>query len=333
MCLFLNPLNIKELAQKKIKNKEMDEFYVATLCAVSMLVLCVTFYVKLFQNPGNKRPRSPPGPLGLPVVGYWPFLTDSMLHDFELLERKYGRIYKLQIGLKRHTIISSHSLAKEVLSEHDAVFANRVTPISLFVGTSGGSDVAWSPLNHEWRTMRRIFAQELAGSRSLDGSHHRRREEVRKLIKRLRDDMIGKPTPVHEVCFAAVISALSSMCWGATVAGELGERVAAETSVAVANFMDMLGKPNVSDYFPFLAWLDIQRVKRGTESRTESLHRILDAVIAEHKKKLVGDDEIKKEKGDFVQILQEISENEDGAGTLGINQKQLKGILMVTFFN
>lgn len=149
-------------------------------------------------------------------------------------------------------------------------------------------------------------------------------------MKRLRDDMVGKPTPVHEVCFAAVIGSLSSMCWGATVAGESGERVAAETMVAVANVMDMLGKPNVSDYFPFISWLDIQGIKRKTEIHTESLNRILDAVIAEYKNKSAGDVEIKKGKGDFVQILHEISEGEDAAGTLRIDQAHLKGMLADT---
>lgn len=44
----------------------------------------------LWKKPGNY----PPGPIGLPVVGYLPFLTDKPHEKLEKLRKKYGNIYR-----------------------------------------------------------------------------------------------------------------------------------------------------------------------------------------------------------------------------------------------
>ncbi|KAH6788319.1 hypothetical protein C2S51_003325 [Perilla frutescens var. frutescens] len=303
----------------------MDQFYVATL-SVSMLVISVIIYMKLILKTGGHRRPSPPGPRGLPVVGYLPFLGDNLLHDFKDLEQKYGPIFKLHLGHKLYTVISSPPLVKEVVRDHDAVFANRDTPVAVTVATFGGNDIAWSPHNSEWRAMRKIFVQEMMSSRSFDESYHLRREEIRKVIKHIYDGMIGKATEMGDLCFPAELNVLINMSWGGTVAGELGERVAAEVRAVVAKIADLVGKPNVSDYYPFLAWLDVQGIKRQMENYVESLDKILDVVIAEHTNELAGA-QVKRERRDYLQILLELNDEGD-RGTSKITRKQLKAILM-----
>ncbi|KAH6795262.1 hypothetical protein C2S52_005739 [Perilla frutescens var. hirtella] len=253
----------------------MDQFYVATL-SVSMLVISVIFYMKLILKTGGHRRPSPPGPRGLPVVGYLSFLGDNLLHDFKDLEQKYGPIFKLHLGHKLYTVISSPPLVKEVVRDHDAVFANRDTPVAV--------------------------------------------------IKHIYDGMIGKATVMGDLCFPAELNVLINMSWGGTVAGELGERVAAEVRAVVAKIADLVGKPNVSDYYPFLAWLDVQGIKRQMENYVESLDKILDVVIAEHTNELAGD-QVKRERRDYLQILLELNDEGD-RGTSKITRKQLKAMLM-----
>ncbi|XP_015795446.1 cytochrome P450 2C31-like [Tetranychus urticae] len=47
--------------------------------------------------------RLPPGPWGLPIVGYYPFLKDESYLEFDSLSKKYGPVYSLKLG--QHDVV------------------------------------------------------------------------------------------------------------------------------------------------------------------------------------------------------------------------------------
>ncbi|KAL0409530.1 UNVERIFIED_CONTAM: cytochrome [Sesamum radiatum] len=100
------------------------------------------------------------------------------------------------------------------------------------------------------------------------------------------------------------------MLWGGIVEGEEGRRVGDEFREVVIKLVDLIGKPNIADFFPILAWFDIQGVKKEMEGYVQSLDRIFEDVIVRYRKMLSRG--IKKEgKKDFLQVLLELKEKED----------------------
>ncbi|KAK6161517.1 hypothetical protein DH2020_004898 [Rehmannia glutinosa] len=298
----------------------MDQFYMAILL-VSVLLMSIIWYIKGLQ----KTSPLPPGPRGLPILGYLPFLGNNLLHQFTDLGHKYGPIFKLYLGNKLCVVISSPSLIKEVVRNEDAFFGNRDTPIAGLIATYGGNSIAWSQQNSKWRAMRKIFVQEMMSNKSLEASYNLRRDEIRKTVRHVHTKM-GKPVEIGELSLRTELNVVMNMLWGGIIEGEEGERIGAEFRVLISKLIDLFGKPNISDFYPVLAGLDIQGVKKQMENYMQSMDSIFNGVIAQHKHKLSG--EIKKEgKKDFLQILLELKEKQDSDSEASISDKQIKAIL------
>lgn len=66
----------------------------------------------------NEGRRLPPGPWGLPVVGYLPWLDPQAPHlTLTKLSRKYGPIYGMYLGSVYTVVLSDHKLIRKVLAK------------------------------------------------------------------------------------------------------------------------------------------------------------------------------------------------------------------------
>ncbi|KAL0285465.1 UNVERIFIED_CONTAM: cytochrome [Sesamum angustifolium] len=297
----------------------MDQYYTAI---ISALVICIIWCIKTSLNPARRTPSLPPGPRGLPILGYLPFLGNNLHHQFADLAQRYGPIYKLYLGNKLCVVINSPSLVKEVVRDQDSIFADRDANIAALAATYGGKDISFSPVNSEWRTMRKIFVREVLSNKSLQGSYNLRKQEVRKAISRVYND-VGKPVHFSELSFRTELNVIMNLLWGGILEGEECERVGEEVREVVTKIVDLLGKPNVADFFPVLARFDIQGVKKEIEGYVQSMERIYDDVIA--RCRMLSSGEIKREgKKDFLQVLLELQEKEDPE--MPISLRQIKAI-------
>ncbi|KVH95497.1 cytochrome P450 [Cynara cardunculus var. scolymus] len=113
------------------------------LLAISIITVVVSWY----RSRKHTFPL-PPGPRGLPVVGYLPFLDVNLHHEFTKMAQRYGPIFKLKLGSKTHIVVSSSDLAKVVVREQDDIFANRDPPVTGIAITYGGQRITFlSSLN------------------------------------------------------------------------------------------------------------------------------------------------------------------------------------------
>lgn len=90
------------------------------------------------------------------MLGNLPFLDPELHAHFAELAWTHGPIMKLWLGNKVAIVVSSPSLAKEVLKDHDATFANREVPIVGRVATYGGFDIVSSSYGPQWRLLRKV---------------------------------------------------------------------------------------------------------------------------------------------------------------------------------
>ncbi|TXG70747.1 hypothetical protein EZV62_005682 [Acer yangbiense] len=263
---------------------------------VAATLLAISLYAWLIKKPFTSVPPLPPGPPGLPLLGNLPFLEPDLRCYFAKLSEIYGPIMKLQLGRKLCVVISSPLLAKQVLKDHDAIFANRDPTVAAIAGTYGGIDILWSPSHDpEWRKLRKIFVQEMISKPSLDACYALRRQEVRKMVKEVYAK-VGSSINLGEQMFITIFNMIMSISWGSSLNVEDRSRVGIEFRQVADEFIELWGAPNMSDLFPVLA-------------RTK-------------------DDQARSNR-DFLEILLELKQQGDDKTSLSMNQ--VKALLLDTF--
>ncbi|XP_030948780.1 flavonoid 3'-monooxygenase-like [Quercus lobata] len=307
-------------------SNDKDELSRANLTAL-VSIFAVLFWF-LWAAKKSRKPPLPPGPRGLPLLGYLPFLGTNLHRKFEELAGLYGPIYKVWLGQKLCVVISSPSLVKEVVRDQDRIFANRDPPIAARVATYGGADIAFSSYGPDWKKLRKIFVREMLSNSNLDGSYTLRREEVKKSIRNVYDK-IGTPIDLGLLAFVTAVNAVMNMVWGDSLQGEEGTKIGAEFKRLVGEQMVLMGKPNVSDFFPGLAMFDLQGIERKGKRIVQWIERILDSAIEKRMNSNTGKNEgtgQMEQRKDFLQLLLELRE-QDGAAT-SISMRQVKAMLM-----
>ncbi|TXG70753.1 hypothetical protein EZV62_005688 [Acer yangbiense] len=297
-----------------------------TLLAATFLAISLIAW--LIKKPFTSHvPPLPPGPPGLPLLGNLPFLETDHHRYLAKLSEIYGPIMKLQLGRKLCVVISSPSLAKQVLKDHDAIFANRDPPIAGVITAYGGHDIAWSPNNPEWRKLRKIFVQEMMSKTSLDACHALRRQEVREMVKEVYAK-VGSAINIGDQMFITILNVIMNMSWGGSLHGEERIRVGIQFRQVVEEVVELLGAPNISDLFPALARFDLQGVESKTKKLLSWFDRIFESLIDGRAKDCqdCGEKKEGKAREDFLEILLELKQNGDGKSSLSMNQ--VKALLM-----
>ncbi|KAL5728115.1 hypothetical protein ACHQM5_001237 [Ranunculus cassubicifolius] len=266
------------------------------------------------------RLPSPPGPTPLPILGNLLSLSPSLHTYFTTLSHTYGPIYKLKLGTKTAIIISSPALAKEILKDHDSVFSNRDVPAVAKEAAYNGKDIVWSQYGDEWRMLRKVCVRELLGSSSIEAVYRLRRRELRGMVKNLYG-RIGEEINVGEVLFMTVMNVVTSMLWGGS--DDSSSNIGVEFRKVVSEITDLLGKPNVSDFFPILGRFDLQGSQKKIRELFARFDHIFDVIIEGRLKLEEGE---RKECKDFLQLM--LRMQEEGGGKIPFTVLHLKALLM-----
>nr|AHG06398.1 cinnamic acid 4-hydroxylase [Albuca bracteata] len=106
----------------------------------------------------GKKLRLPPGPLPVPVFGNWLQVGDDLNHrNLTALARKFGEVLLLRMGQRNLVVVSSPSLARDVLHTHGVEFGSRTRNVVFDIFTGEGQDMVFTVYGEHWRKMRRIM--------------------------------------------------------------------------------------------------------------------------------------------------------------------------------
>ena len=86
--------------------------------AVLILFVCWIIHKRL-------RNKYPPGPTGLPIVGYLPFLGQYVHETFLQLCKKYGSIFSLALGNETVIVLNDWAAVKAALVDQSQTFSGR----------------------------------------------------------------------------------------------------------------------------------------------------------------------------------------------------------------
>nr|GME00445.1 angelicin synthase-like [Ipomoea batatas] len=173
--------------------------------------------------------------------------------------------------------------------------------------------------------------REMLSSANLRACHEHRREEVRKAIRSVRS-RIGEPVNIAVLASSTEINVITSMIWGSTLGSDEAkiDQIGAEFREIMGKFVAMVGEPNISDFFPWLARLDLQRVQARMEGMVKVVDNIFDPIIKEGVRivsEKSGSTTKDDEKKDFLQILLELKDRDDNAGK-SLDFQAIKAMLL-----
>ncbi|ELU03287.1 hypothetical protein CAPTEDRAFT_227378 [Capitella teleta] len=106
-------------------------------------------------------PHALPGPWGLPVLGYLPWLSqDRVFESFNDLRSQYGDLFQIKMGSWPVVVINGKKMLKECLEVHSAAFAGR-PEFFTFQGYCEGSSLAFRDYDPCWRMQHKLVGQAL----------------------------------------------------------------------------------------------------------------------------------------------------------------------------
>nr|XP_043628255.1 cytochrome P450 71AU50-like isoform X2 [Erigeron canadensis] len=303
-------------------HSQVRDKVVRTILTVFVPTLLLLWYKK-------SKAQLPPGPYGLPIVGYLPFLRSNVQEKFIEMAHKYGPIFCLQLGSKLHVVVNSMDLVKVVTHDLDQTFANRNPKLSALTISYGGLNVVWSNKAY-WRKMRRILVSQVMSNTNLNACQTFRTHEVRKMVNEVYTKT-GTKVNINEIAFETELNVVTSMLWGNSKSGEkndCGDMLDGFREVEF-KIVQLLGAPNISDFIPWLSWFDLQGIQREMHKQWVHLDKIFDNIIeariTANAKKMEGavDEDGRK---DFLQIMLELKDQTDTLSSLNIDQ--IKALLM-----
>ncbi|RCV32194.1 hypothetical protein SETIT_6G238300v2 [Setaria italica] len=297
----------------------------ATLLYAGLLLASLLYLAAVLRR---RNGNLPPGPTGLPLVGSLPSLDPQLHAYFARLAGRYGPIFSIRLGSKLGVVVTSPSLAREVLRDQDLLFSSRDVPdAARSISYGGGQNIVWNPVGPTWRLLRRVCVREMLGPAGLDNVRALRDREFRATLRHLHAQAAaGAPVDVGAQMFLTTMNVITGTLWGGNI-GDEAQRAAVgkEFRHLVAEITEMLGAPNVSDFFPALARFDLQGIRRKSDVLKERFNQMFARIIEQRVKAEQAGGEPPAQ--DFLEYMLRL-EKEGGDGKAAFTMTNVKALLM-----
>lgn len=229
----------------------------------------------------TSKSRLPPGPTPLPIVGNLFSLGNRPHESLAKLAKIHGPIMRLQLGRLNTIVISSASVAKEVLQRNDASFCNRTVPHSITALGHHEFSFVFLPASSQWRRYRKITNSHLFTTSRLDASQDLRRKKLEDLLSYVKScSLSGDSVDVGQATFTTNLNLLSNTFFSIDLVDPNSSN-SQEFKELVWQIMVEVGTPNLSDYFPLLKRIDPQGIKRRMEIHFGKVFNLFNDLISQ----------------------------------------------------
>ncbi|KAG6688792.1 hypothetical protein I3842_11G142700 [Carya illinoinensis] len=213
-----------------------------TTCLLFPLVclICSQALLHLRSWLFNKK-KLPPGPTGFPIIGNLLAIGDTPHESLAKLAKKHGPLMTVRLG--------------EILQKNDQAFLGRAMPDAVAAEANFELSMVWLQGDTKWIKLRKICNSQMFTTHRL--------EALQGLRHQMMDTLVLKVVEASETGEAINIGRL---VFGTTL--KLKEHV--------GTILEILGKPNVSDFFPLLKPFDLQGIRRTIKVSYDRLHTLLD---------------------------------------------------------
>ncbi|XP_062149139.1 cytochrome P450 71AU50-like [Alnus glutinosa] len=251
-----------------------------TWTIAALLMLAYLLRDRAWKSSSNKK-KLPPGPRGFPLFGNLYLLGKLPHRDLHRLAQKHGPIMYLRLGLVPAIVVSSPQAAEQFLKAHDLVFASRPPHEAAKHISYEQKNLSMSPYGSYWRNIRKMCTLELLSNHKITSFKSMRMEELGLLIKFIREaarDCVA-------VDLSGKVSSLSADMSCRMVFGkkyldkDIDER---GFKAVIQEGMRLEATPNIGDYIPYVAPLDLQGLTRRMKAISKIFDSFLEKIIDEH---------------------------------------------------
>ncbi|KAK6917584.1 Cytochrome P450 [Dillenia turbinata] len=243
--------------------------------ALCLLLVWTVIQALLSATKPRKLPL-PPGPFPFPVIGNLLKLGDKPHKSITKLSKTYGPIMSLKLGQVTTVVISSPTIAKEVLQTNDISFSYRSYPDSVRAHDHHENSMGWLPPSNKWRSLRKISNSHIFAAKTLDGNQHLRREKIEDLLKYVNEcSETGVAVNIGRAAFVTLLNLISNTMFSVDLVNPKSDE-AQEFKELVWNIMMEIGTPNLADYFPVLKSIDPQGIRGRLTAYFEKVFDIFD---------------------------------------------------------
>ncbi|XP_077234638.1 putative (S)-N-methylcoclaurine 3'-hydroxylase isozyme 2 [Tasmannia lanceolata] len=253
-----------------------------TKFALPVLLLFTSFLWFVLRKPSANLP---PGPRPWPIVGNLLQLGRNTHAELANLARTYGPLLSLRLGTQLAVVASSPAAAAEILKTHDRVLSARYVPQTFRNKIYTGNSLAWAlECDDHWKELRAVCHTELFTTKTLDRQAQMREEKVSEMVKSLLENQQGKAVNIAELAFKTVFDILGNAIFSRDVynlADKEGNFGGLKDNIS--RMMELGIAPNLSDFYPILAGLDVQGLYREALAFDKKIYDVWDGLIRERK--------------------------------------------------
>ncbi|KAL8192409.1 hypothetical protein R6Q57_027594 [Mikania cordata] len=243
----------------------------------SFILIIITYGLTTIS--GRRNSRLPPGPFPLPIIGNLLHISDKPHHSLATLANRYGPLMSLKLGSRTTIVVSSPDMAKEFFQKHDQSFSGRPSLHLTKVANHVKHSILWLPAGDQWRRLRRICKEYLFSSQRLDASECLRQEKVKELIEHVHSCTTSEKTVnIGGVTFTTILNIFTNFIFSMDLA-EYDSMSSQEFKNDVRAVLEISGKPNMAELFPFLEPFDPQGIIRHGSFYVKNILAVFDRII------------------------------------------------------
>jgi cytochrome P450 family 2 subfamily U polypeptide 1 len=153
--------------------------------------------------------KLPPGPIGLPFVGYWPFITSDPHEKFGELTKKYGPVFGVNILGKYYLVLNEFDAIKEAFVKQNDNFSGRPQEFSFFSWFFNFDSFVFH-YGDEWKTQRRFAIKSLRDLGTGKWLEAKIQEYVADMMECVTETK-GQPTDLYDYFLIPVLNVISGL--------------------------------------------------------------------------------------------------------------------------
>ncbi|CAI0456609.1 unnamed protein product [Linum tenue] len=303
------------------------------ICLLCLVVTITLHHFLLPTKPPAAAGKLPPGPTRLPIIGNIHNLGGKPHRSLADLAKKHGPLMSIKLGRITTIVASSPAVAREILQKHDNVLSHRHTGLAMEVLDLHKFAMPFLPPHSKWRNLRKVCNSYLFTPQKLDSYQELRREKVLELLEDVRQTASQRPgeaVDVRRAVFRATLNSLSSTILSFNLGDVERSETARKFQEDVSGILEEAGKPNLGDYFPVLASMDLQGIQRRMKGHLENVLNLFQWVIDERVRKIKSDEHYVSP-NDMLDTLLAIGDDDNREGAAAMDPLSIKHLLFDLF--